>query len=198
MYVLLIRRRSLPCFSLLLLAVWLIFVRCSYSNYIRSAIAGNSQSTNVSQISPILRWRWFPTAPRTTSEGFTTLLSKKRISIWEKPSFSANSFHSSPPAQKNILCSLINFVSIETQVLTLNQTLLQTAWLNSINCIANIFLAPDILQISFKLFSSHPSGKGFDESCRNLARYELIQLEYDLKTHLLFRGSFSESRDDNL
>ena len=61
--------------------------------YIRSAISGSSQSTNVSQISPTLRWRCFATAPRTTSEGFTTLSSKKHISIWEKPSLSANGFH---------------------------------------------------------------------------------------------------------
>ena len=82
-------------------------------NYIISATTGSSQSTNVSQISPTLRWRCFATALRTTCEGFTTLSSKKRISISERPSFSANGFHLSPTTYKKILCSFINCVTIE-------------------------------------------------------------------------------------
>ncbi len=66
--------------------------------YSMSATTGNSQSTKQSYNSPTqVMYRWFRLKTRATSNGFTTRLSRNRISAVVRPRPSATGFHSSPP-----------------------------------------------------------------------------------------------------
>ena len=73
----------------------------SYSPYRMSANTGSSHSHILSYSSPTVMFRCLAINAIAASHGFSTRLSRKRISCGAKPSFSASCFHSCPPTKRN-------------------------------------------------------------------------------------------------
>ena len=76
-------------------------VTASCPPYRMSATRGSSHSHIVSYSSPTVMYRCLAINAIAASHGFSTRLSRKRISCWAKPSFSASCFHSCPPTKRN-------------------------------------------------------------------------------------------------
>ena len=76
-------------------------VTASCPPYRMLATRGSSHSHILSYSSPTVMYRCLAINAIAASHGFSTRLSRKRISCGAKPSFSASCFHSCPPTKRN-------------------------------------------------------------------------------------------------